>query len=257
MSVARFKFRNQSVENLEVIFESNAFSIGSRIVWEDEEHFFLSQGMGGDPTPEPGAQDLEHDGGKIHRLMADGSVPSDNPVFEESSEPSSIWSYGHRDPQGLYFDSAEGILYANEHGPLGGDELNVITKGGNYGWPLFSYGLNYNGTPVSDMTEEEARQTTTLPLKHWTYYFRVSPSGLERLENSLFTDWNDSFIFGSLYLQHLIAYDPVSDQTSILLEGIGRVRDVVQLPSGSLLILIDSGSPTFLKSGRIVKLTPK
>lgn len=107
------------------------------------------------------------------------------------------------------------------------------------------------------MTEEEASENTILPLKYWTIYFRVAPSGLLRLENSLFTEWNGSFVFGSLALQRLIAYNPDSGQTSVLLEGIGRVRDVVQLPSGSLLILIDAQSPGFLDSGRIIKITPK
>lgn len=255
MSVARFDFRNNTVKNVDIIFESNAFSIGSRIAWQDDEHFFVTQGMGGDPTPEPGAQNLSHHGGKIHRLMADGSIPVDNPIFEGYSEPTTIWSYGHRDPQGLYYDSDEKILYSSEHGPLGGDEINVIQKGGNYGWSLFSYGLNYDGTPVSDMTELEARRTTSLPLKYWTMYFRVAPSGLLFLKDSQFAEWNGTFIFGSLALQRLIAYDPETDETSVLMEGIGRVRDVAQLPSGALLVLIDAKSPGFFDSGRIVKLT--
>ncbi len=257
MTVARFNFGDRSVEDFEVIFRSNAFSIGSRIAWEDETHFFVTQGQGGHPYPEPGAQDLNSDGGKIHRLMADGTVPSDNPVFEGSAVPTSVWSYGHRDPQGLYFDSDEGLLYSTEHGPLGGDELNVIVKAGNFGWPLFSYGLNYDGTPVSDIIEAEALRTSILPLKYWDWTFNMAPSGLERLENSLFPEWDGSFVLGSLAQQRLIAYDVESDQTSLLLENIGRVRDVVQLPSGSLLILIDAGSPNSSDSGRIVKLTPR
>lgn len=106
------------------------------------------------------------------------------------------------------------------------------------------------------MTEEEALQTTKLPLKHWTYYFRASPSGLVRLENSLFSEWNGSFLFGSLFLQHLVSYNMETDETSILLDGVGRVRDIAQLPSGNLLILIDADSPRFYNSGRVVKLSP-
>lgn len=257
MAVARFHFGDRSVQNFEVLFESNAFSIGTRIAWEDADHFFVTQGQGGSPYPEPGAQALTHDGGKIHRLMADGTVPPDNPVFEGHTAPSSIWSYGHRDPQGLYFDAGEGRLYATEHGPLGGDELNVIAKAGNFGWPLFSYGLNYNETPVSDLTEAEARRTTLLPLKYWDRTFNIAPSGLERLEGSLFPEWDGAFVLGSLAQRRLLAYDADSDQTSILLDDVGRVRDVVQLPSGSLLILIDAGSPRASDSGRIVKLTPR
>src|SRR6185503_12202632 len=118
---------------------------------------FLSLGVGGTPYPEPGPQDLTSDLGKIHRLMADGQIPADNPILPGAAKPSSIWSYGHRNPQGLYYDAAKGTLYATEHGPLGGDEFNIVVAGANYGWPLFSYGLNYNKTPVSNMTEDAAR----------------------------------------------------------------------------------------------------
>lgn len=102
------------------------------------------------------------------------------------SEPSGIWSYGHRDPQGLYYDMDDSILYANEHGPLGGDELNKITKGGNYGWPLFSYGVNYDLTKVSDLTEEEAAKSTIVPMKYWEPSFRLAPSGLIKLKKQQF-----------------------------------------------------------------------
>ena len=257
MAVARFTFTDRTVQDFEVVFVSNAFSIGSRIAWEDDAHFFVTQGLGGSPHPEPGPQDLTNDGGKIHRLMADGTVPADNPVFEGATAPTSVWSYGHRDPQGLYYDADEGVLYATEHGPLGGDELNVIVKGGNYGWPLFSYGQNYDRTPVSDLTEAEAGQTTVLPLTHWDEHINIAPSGLERLEGSLFPEWDGSFVLGSLAQQRLIGYNSASDQTSILLEDVGRIRDVAQLPSGSLLLLIDAKSPNASESGRIVKLTPR
>lgn len=258
MVVARFSFRNKAVEDVEVIFDSHAFSIGSRIAWSDASHFFVTQGFGGNPYPEPGPQDLTSSGGKIHRLMADGSIPPDNPTFDGATEePTSIWSYGHRDPQGLYYEASTGVMYANEHGPLGGDELNVINKGGNYGWPLFSYGRNYDGTPVSDMTEEAAKTTTVLPIKHWMEDFNIAPSGLLRLENSAFKHWNGSFVMGSLAQQRLIAYNDDTDETMILLDGIGRVRDVAQLPSGNVLLLLDARSPSFFDRGRIVKLSPK
>ena len=123
MVVARFTFIDQSIREFEVIFESNAFSLGSRIEWEDDSHFFVSQGAAGFPLPDPGPQDVMSDAGKVHRLMEDGSIPTDNPVFEGQSEPSSIWSYGHRDVQGLFLDRDNDVLYATEHGPLGGDEL--------------------------------------------------------------------------------------------------------------------------------------
>lgn len=164
MSVARFTFDDGAVRNLEVIVESNAFSIGSRFAWEDDEHFFVIQGMGGDPRPEPDPKDLAVDSGKTHRLLADGTVPPDNPVFDKHPGPTSIWSYGHRDPKGPFFDTDEGVLYSSEFNPLRGDELNVISKGGNYGWPLFSDGLNYDGTPVAAVTAR--RQSQRAPSCH-------------------------------------------------------------------------------------------
>ena len=257
LKVARFRLNNNSVNNFEIIFRANEFSIGSRIVWQDNDHFFVSLGVGGSPYPEPGPQDLNDDRGKIHRLMADGQIPEDNPIFPGFSSPTSIWTYGHRNPQGLFYRSSTATLYANEHGPLGGDELNIIEKGGNYGWPLYSNGLNYDNTPVSEMTESEAGDISVLPIKYWTHNYRIAPSGLVLLEDSQFSSWNNSFLMGALLPQNLLRYDARTDVTEILLEEIGRVRDVAQLPSGNLLILIDEGSPNTSVPGRILKLSPK
>ena len=253
MAIARFRLAGESAQDPEVIFESNAFSIGSRIAWEDSTHFFVTQGVGGDPTPDPGPQDLKNDAGKIHRLMSDGSIPPDNPVFAGNDGPTSIWSFGHRDPQGLYFDKTEGKLYSNEHGPLGGDELNLIEKGGNYGWPRFSYGMNYNGTVVGDWSEEEAARSSTMPIKAWTPEFRLAPSGLERLDHETFPDFGGWFVQGSLFQHRLIAYDLISGRTAAISEQLGRIRDVAQLPSGDLIVLLDSeGLPN--GAGRIIRL---
>ncbi len=256
LAVARFELRDDRAHNLEVIYESNEFSLGSRIAWEDASHFFLSFGVGGSPYPAPGPQDLGSDVGKIHRLTAEGRIPPDNPLLPGASEPSTIWSYGHRNPQGLHYDAATQTLYENEHGPMGGDELNIITAGGNYGWPLFSYGLNYDGTPVSDMTEEEAAAVSILPVKFWGPDFRVAPSGLLLVEDGQIPAWNGSFLMGALNPQHLLRYDPATDETEIVLDRVGRVRDVAQLPSGKLLISVDAGSPNPSASGRIIQLSP-
>lgn len=257
MVVARFNLIGDSVEGLEVVFESDSFSIGSRIAWQDEDHFFVTQGVGGTPFPEPGPQDLSSDAGKIHRLLADGSVPTDNPVFPGQSRPSSIWSYGHRDPQGLYIDADDGRVYSHEHGPLGGDELNVLERGANFGWPIFSYGLNYDGSVVSSIPLEEAEATTVLPIKHWDSRINIAPSGLERLQGSLFPEWDGAFLIGSLAQERLIAYDPATDETAIILEDVGRVRDVAQSPAGAILLLIDAHSPGRSDEGRLVRLTPR
>lgn len=257
LSVVRFRLKGNTAQDVEIIFKSNQFAIGSRIAWKDNTHFFLTFGAGGAPGPDPGPQDLTNPKGKIFRLMADGSIPEDNPVFPGMSEPSGIWTYGHRDPQGLFYDKDNETLYSNEHGPLGGDEFNVITKEGNYGWPLFSYGLNYDNTKVSDMTEEEAAKNTILPIKHWTPDFRLAPSCLIRLKNSNFEPWNGSFLMGALTYKHLVLYNPDTDETEIVLPKAGRVRDIAQLPSGNLVILIDQNSPRYWSKGRLVKLTLK
>ena len=256
-TVARFVLQENTALDVEIIFTSDQFSIGSRIAWQDDNHFFLTFGVGGAPKPDPGPQDVFDPRGKIFRLMADGSIPKDNPVLPGMSEPSGIWTYGHRDPQGLFYDVEDSVLYSNEHGPMGGDELNVITKGGNYGWPLFSYGLNYDGTKVSDMTKEEAAQSTILPMKYWDPSFRLAPSSLVKLKNSNFEDWNGSFLMGALAYQHLVLYNPATDQTEIVMPKAGRVRDVAQLPSGNLIILIEKSSPRWWNKGRVVKLVPK
>ncbi len=257
MLVARFKFQDDTIDKIEIVFRSNSFSIGSRIEWDDHNHFYVSQGLGGNPYPEPGPQNLGNDGGKIHRLHDDGQIPQDNPIFDTIKGPTSIWTYGHRDPQGLFFDRDAGVLYANEHGPLGGDEFNIIYQGKNYGWPLHSYGKNYDNSEISTITEEEARTTTVLPEKHWDKNINVAPSSLLKLKNSNFTLWNGSFIMGSLPQQRLVTYNLQSGKTEIVLENIGRVRDIAQLSNGNLIVLVDAGSPNSSDRGRILEIWPK
>ena len=256
LTVARFELRDDRVKSLSVIYKSDEFSIGSRIEWQDASHFFLSFGVGGDPYADPGPQDISADVGKIHRFTADGQIPPDNPILPGASKPSTIWSYGHRNPQGLHYDSAKSTLYATEHGPLGGDELNIVSAGGNYGWPLFSYGLNYDRTRVSEMSEDTARAVSILPAKFWGPDFRVAPSGLLFVEGSQFTSWNGAFLLGSLRQQHLLRYDPATDETEVVLRNVGRIRDIAQLPSGKLLIAVDAKSPKPSDRGRIIELSP-
>ena len=256
LAVARFTLDGDRAEGLEVIFESDDFSIGSRIVWEDDEHFFLSSGIGGDPYPDPGPQDLDSDVGKIHRLMADGTVPADNPLLGGRPSPTSVWSYGHRNPQGLHYDVADGSLYAVEHGPLGGDELNVVEAGGNYRLLDFSYGLNYDGSPVSHMSEAEAATVSVLPLVYWGPEFRVAPSGLHRVTAGTRTSWEGSFLVGALYRQDVLRYDPNTGETEVALSGVGRVRDIAQLPDGTFLLAVDAGSPDRSRTGRIIRVDP-
>jgi glucose/arabinose dehydrogenase len=272
-NVARFKLDGNKATNLEVIVtEEGIFSEGSRIAWQDGRHFFASVGIGGDPCPDPGADNLESVKGKILRFMADGSIPADNPFLDGAGNSTSIWSYGHRNVQGLYFEETSGRLYASEHGPWGGGEINRIEAGQDHGWPRFSYGLNYESTDcssvVTPISEDEARATTVMPSFHWKAKARVGPSGLMKISNSNFTEWNceTCFLVGSMSYQPtpsdpqstaLLWVNLATGEYKPVLKDIGRLRDVAQLPSGDLLILVDQHSPNRGDSGRIIKLSRK
>ncbi|MCB0655213.1 MAG: PQQ-dependent sugar dehydrogenase [Saprospiraceae bacterium] len=247
--VARFKVNDQMATQFEPIFTSrseNYTGNGMRIVWEDEDHFFLNLGNSNWSTstnPVMNAQDLHDDAGKIHRLLADGSIPADNPVLPGFTGPTSIWSYGHRDVQGLYFEPSTHTLFGLEHGPKGGDELNLIEKGKNYGWPLFSYGINYDGAPVSMISEDSAKTFTVLPEHYWTVPTNsggqaIAPACLLKVDDSNIPDWNGYFLLGSLAYRRLMKYNRQTGETSgLTIEG--RVRTIKQLPGGDIIALIE------------------
>lgn len=246
MSVARFDFSNRIVEDLEVIFETNQNSIGAVIAWQDSDHFFVSHGA----TALAVAQDLDNDGGAIHRLTADGSVPEDNPVFDGADGPSTIWSYGHRVVQGLFIEGDD--LYATEHGDQAGDEFNLINEGGNYGWPNVTSGRLGNGDrPTFDA---EISAIAIDPVITWPNE-TLAPTDLIRVRDSAFPELDGRFLFGSLGLQSLMSIDAESGETTVILEGIGRVRDVDQLPGGDLVVVVEAplGGPP---DGRVLRLSP-
>ena len=261
--VSRFKIVHNVAIELETIFKTRAQHYtgnGMRIVWENDTHFFLNVGNSNLSTyanPVLNAQDLADDAGKIHRLMDDGSIPKDNPIFENYDAPTSIWTYGHRDVQGLYFDQSTNTLFGIEHGPKGGDEFNVIEKGKNYGWPLFSYGINYDGAWVSTISKDSAATFTVLPEYYWTVPTSdggqaIGPACLLKVRGSNISDWNDYFLFGSLFYSRLMKYNRESDETfGLAIEG--RVRTIQQLPSGDFLALIERNDLT-KSNGMIIKI---
>ena len=249
VKVSRLKVIDNKPTQFEEIFSSrneNYTGNGMRIVWQDDDHFFLNIGNSNFSTaenPVMNAQDLNDDGGKIHRLMANGDIPEDNPLLKGLTEPNSIWSYGHRDVQGLHLDTATQTLYGIEHGPKGGDEFNIIEKGKNYGWPLFSDGINYYGEQVSMITRDSAATFTKFPEHFWTVQTKkggqcVAPACLLKVENSNVKDWNDHFLFGSLAYRRLMKYNHESKET-FGLDIEGRVRTIKQLPSGDIIALIE------------------
>lgn len=261
--VSRLKIQNNATTQFETIFatrNTNYTGNGMRIVWEDDTHFFLNVGNSDFSTntnPVLNAQDLNDDAGKIHRLMEDGSVPFDNPIFDGFASPTTIWSYGHRDVQGLYFDELTNTLFGVEHGPKGGDEFNIIEKGKNYGWPLFSYGINYDGAWVSTISQDSAATFTVLPEHYWTIPTNdggqaIAPACLLKVNGSNISGWNDHFVFGSLAYRRLMKYNRETDETfGLNIEG--RVRTIKQLPSGDIIALIERNDLN-QSNGMIVKI---
>lgn len=241
--VARFKLRDYTATELEVVFKtrhSNYTGNGMRIVWQDKQHFFLNIGTSNLSTQ---PQDLQYDSGKIHRLVDDGSIPTDNPIFDGFTSPTTIWSYGHRDVQGLHYDEVDDTLFGIEHGPKGGDEFNIIQKGKNYGWPIFSYGINYNGDKISKITEDSASTFLVLPEHQWTVQTKdggqaIAPACLLKVEKSNISDWNGYFVLGSLAFRRLMKFNRETKATfGLNIEG--RVRTIKQLPSGDIIALIE------------------
>ncbi|PTM11332.1 MAG: hypothetical protein DA407_01750 [Bacteroidetes bacterium] len=262
--VSRLKILNNAATQFETIFatrKENYTGNGMRIVWEDDTHFFLNVGNSNFSTsanPVLNAQDLNDDAGKIHRLMEDGSIPSDNPVFENLTSPATIWSYGHRDVQGLYFEESTNTLFGVEHGPKGGDEFNIIKKGKNYGWPLFSYGINYDGDWGSTISKDSAATFTVLPEHYWTVPTNdggqaIAPACLIKVKESNIADWNDYFILGSLAYRRLMKYNrDTGDTFGLTIEG--RIRTIKQLPNGDLIALIERNDLN-QSNGMIVKIS--
>lgn len=220
---------------------------GSRIAFDGEGHVIITTGEHSDAPEREKAQDLDATWGKVIRLNLDGSIPEDNPYAQGGGAPS-VWSYGHRNIQSAAY-GPDGTLWIIEHGPLGGDELNAIKPGANYGWPVVSYGLNYDQTPVGS---GEARAEG---MEEPTYYWDpvIAPGGMIFYEGETFSDWQGDILVGSLRpgaLVRLTLEDGRVTGEERMLTDVGRVRDVEETAEGELLILIDD------ENGSVMKVTP-
>ncbi len=207
---------------------------GCRIVFDGNGYLFFSIGERG---AGPNAQDVTRPNGKVHRLHDDGRVPADNPFAEREDAIRSIWSYGNRNPQGLALDPRTGLLWETEHGPRGGDELNIIRPGLNYGWPEVTYGMNYDGTPITATT---TRPDVEPPVIHWTP--SIAACGLAFYTGDRFPGWKNNLLVGALAQQHVrrvvIENNRVVHQ-EILFHDFGRVRDVRSGPDGSIYLALN------------------
>jgi glucose/arabinose dehydrogenase len=220
---------------------------GCRIAQGADGNLFVT--LGDHFAPRDAAQDLGVDNGKIVRIAPDGTIPADNPFVGRAGARGEIWSYGHRNPQGLAFHPVTGKLWEQEHGPQGGDEVNIIEKGKNYGWPVIGYGVDYGGAKIHEATSKPGMEQ---PLKYWVP--SIAPSGMAFYTADLFPAWKGNLFIGALRAQLLVRLEIDSEKVTReerLLQGLGeRIRDVRQGPDGALWLLTDNGN------GRILRLVP-
>ncbi|GAB5559989.1 MAG: PQQ-dependent sugar dehydrogenase [Synoicihabitans sp.] len=224
--------------------KAGGYHFGSRIVFDREGYLYFSIG---DRGAQNQAQDVTLPNGKVHRLFDDGRVPPDNPFVNQAGAVPSIWSFGHRNPQGMDLDPRDGTLWATEHGPRGGDELNLVRPALNFGWPEITYGMNYNGTPI---TSETAREGMEQPVIHWTPSIAVC--GIDFYDADKFPAWQNNLLVSALAdrnLRRVVIENGVVTSQEIILQDIGRCRDVSTGPDGFIYIAVNGPD-------KIVRLVP-
>ncbi|HAT28224.1 MAG TPA: hypothetical protein DCS89_14495 [Gammaproteobacteria bacterium] len=250
-AVVRGRFENDQLTNVVEIFSAQAVGFGhygGKMVFDNDGYLFLTLGerqapARGDLAAHP-AQDLTNHQGVIVRLNDDGSVPSDNPFVGRSDALPEIWSYGHRSPQGLAIHPETGDLWESEHGPQGGDELNLIEPGNNYGWPVIGRGVNYGavGRPIHEAIGQDGM---TQPTHFWVP--SIATSGLMVYTGDKFPLWYGSIISGALIGEQLARLHMSDDYREVIVEetlayGMGRLRDVRQGPDGYIYLAISDGN---------------
>jgi glucose/arabinose dehydrogenase len=236
----------------EVLFEAphesyrtTRWHFGSRIVFDPEGYLYFSIG---DRATQDDAQDLTKPNGKIHRIHRDGRIPKTNPFYDQEGAVKSIFSYGHRNPQGLAIHPETGQLWATEHGPLGGDELNLVKAGLNYGWPVISYGINYNGEIITDIFRKEGLEQ---PIFYWKP--SIATCGLDFYSEELFPKCKNRLLVGALRMEELQLLDIEKDRVmyrQTILKNAGRVRDVATGPDGAIYVVLNG-------PGKVLRLSPK
>lgn len=248
-AVARGRLEDDRLLDVEVIWRQEPKTVGRghfghRLIFAPDGKLFITSGerMRFDP-----AQSLASNLGKVVRINPDGSIPDDNPFVGEDDARGDIWSYGHRNILAAAIDPSLGRLWAFEMGPLGGDEVNLVEAGRNYGWPLVSNGDNYGGQPIPDHPTSEEFQA---PVRTWTPV--ISPSGATFYDGSLIPEWQGSVLIGGLSSQALVRL--VLDGERVALEERldmqRRIRDVIQAPDGAVLLIVDD------ESGDLLRLAP-
>ena len=241
--------------NIEHYSASSDVAAGGRVAFDNAGHVFFSVGLKVQQRNHRGVQDLSTPWGKIHRVNDDGGIPQDNPFAHRDDVYRSIYTYGHRSPQGLEFDLENGELWGTEHGPRGGDEVNRLLPGHNYGWPLYSLGMDYDGTPVEygkDLGIAFELSDIEQPVVDLTPSPAVSSFIISN--STQFPEWEGDFLVGSLKARSLLRIDIENNRLvrrEILIAGLGRIRDIEQGPDGDIYLLLEHSA-----GGQIVRLVP-
>ena len=251
LRVIRGKLEGTSLTGVETIFRASpsrktANHYGAKMVFLKDGTLLITSGDGFNYREE--AQKLDNHFGKIIRVNDDGTIPQDNPFTETPGAKPEIWSYGHRNLQGIVTNSDGSVVYEHEHGPRGGDELNIIEKGKNYGWPAITYGIDYSGALISPFKEKEGMEQ---PVKYWVP--SIAPSGMTYYDGDLFPDWKGSLFISALVpgdVRRLDIKDGMIVSEEILFNKIGRIRNIVTAPDGSLFMVTDSNK------GKLYRVTP-
>lgn len=239
-AIIRAKLEDESLVNIEKIYKATPNSkrshhFGSRITFDNKGFLFFSIGSRGYENENP--QDLTRDAGKIYRLNDDGSIPKDNPFVGQANTKEAVYSYGHRNPQGLVKNPFTGAIWEHEHGPQGGDEINIIKKGANYGWQVITYGINYDNSIITNETEKAGMEQ---PLYYWAP--SIAPSGMTFVTSDKYPDWKGHLLVGSLKFQYLelvkLNGDTVIGRQKIA-TNMGRMRNVKQGPDGYIYMGVE------------------
>lgn len=239
-AVMRARLDDNTLKDQEVIFKalpetSRGQHWGSRLTFDKEGYLFVSVGDRGAHNENP--QSLSNHSGKIHRIHDDGTIPDDNPFVDQNNAVGSIYSYGHRNPQGMALHPATGDIWSHEHGPQGGDELNIIGKGKNYGWPVITYGINYNGTKITDLTAKEGMEQ---PATYWVP--SIAPCGMTFVTGDKYPSWNGSILVGSLKFNYIHRVELDGNKVTFqekILDGFGRMRSIKQGPDGFIYFSVE------------------
>jgi glucose/arabinose dehydrogenase len=232
---------------------------GGRIVFDKGGNLLMTLGDRSDSPPWDVAQKMDNHLGKIIRVAPDGKVPADNPFVGKPGILPEIWAYGMRSPEGLAYDPRTGRLWQNDHGPRGGDEVNIVEKGKDYGWPTVARGIDYPGATIG-VTRKDGMEE---PIYYWDPV--IAPSGLAFYTGNLFPQWKNSMFVGGLRAGMVVRLEIVNDKVvaeePLLFENRTRIRDVRVGPDGALYVLTDSGTPSMSPNtpptSKLLKLTPR